>query len=140
MKTKKEILELLSKNGYRNDEVRKIAGYLLGSKITEKGEKVNYHDGNGTFDEFFDWLNEEPKKNVFSDIAANLDYLLNNAPSSIPDNIKKKTEVNISFLMGNCEYLQDCVDRKEEAEFFLNDVAEVLSGLNETLSKILENR
>ena len=138
MKTKEEILEHLSKNGYQHDEVRKIAGYLLGSQITEKGEKVNYTEGDGTFDEFFEWVNEVPRNNVFLDIANNLDFLLRN-PKPKGSDISEKTINNIRFLFENKEYLQECMERKEEAEVFLEDVTEVLKGLNKSLKSIFRS-
>ena len=140
MKTKEEILEHLKRTGYNVEATTKIMGYLLGANVVEKGEIVNFFSGEKTFDEFFEWVNEKPRKNKFADIAANLDYLLGffNAKDRAVEGINEKTLENVQFLMNNKEYLQECMERKEEAEVFLEDVTEVLKGLNKSLESIFK--
>ena len=138
MKTKEQILEHLKTNGYEDFATAKILGYLLGANIVEKGEEVIFLPGRNVFEDFFKWLNEEPKKNKFSDIGANLDYFLGFTDGKISTNVKKKTMENVQFLMNNKEYLQECMERKEEAEVFLEDVTEVLKGLNKSLESIFK--
>lgn len=124
MKTKVEILKHLYRVGYNEKGSIKILGYLLGAGIIEKGEKVLFHKGEGTFDDFFNWINEP---NAFSEIASDLAFLLHNSAKnpSVTENIAEKINKNVQFLMENRGFLQRCMDEKD-----------VLSNVFEDLDKL----
>lgn len=62
MKTKEQVQNYLMTTGVRPHEVSKIMGFLIGANIKDQDEIVPYKIGDGTFEKFYEWFqNEEPE-------------------------------------------------------------------------------
>jgi hypothetical protein len=59
MKTKDQILAHLKSAGYKQSEISKIMGFLIGNGTKTPTEAINYRVGNGTFDDFLKWYQSE---------------------------------------------------------------------------------
>lgn len=59
MKTKEQILAHLKSAGYKQSEIGKIMGFLIGNGTKTPTEAINYRVGNGTFDDFLAWYQSE---------------------------------------------------------------------------------
>lgn len=60
MKTFEEVELHLFTTGYKSCELDKICGYLIGVGVKEPSVKFKILLGDGTFDDFYAWFNEEP--------------------------------------------------------------------------------
>lgn len=60
MKTFKEVEMHLLTNGYKGCEMDKICGFLIGAGLKEPDYVMTIQYGEGTFDEFYAWYNDEP--------------------------------------------------------------------------------
>lgn len=60
MKNFKEIEMHLITNGYKGSEMDKICGFLIGAGLKEPDYIMTIQYGEGTFDEFYAWYNDEP--------------------------------------------------------------------------------
>lgn len=62
MRTKNEVLAYLKENGHSNNAITKIMGFLIGVGIKEPNERIVFKRGENSWEEFFEWYNNEPKK------------------------------------------------------------------------------
>lgn len=59
MKTFEEVELHLLTTGYKSSELDKICGYLIGAGVKEPDVELTILIGNGTFEEFYAWYNDE---------------------------------------------------------------------------------
>lgn len=59
MKTFEEVELHLLTTGYKSSELDKICGYLIGTGVKEPDVELNILLGDGTFEEFYAWYNDE---------------------------------------------------------------------------------
>lgn len=64
MKTKEQILAHLKSAGYKQSEIRKIMGFLIGNGTKTPTEEITYRVGYGTFDDFLTWYQSDVEENV----------------------------------------------------------------------------
>lgn len=62
MKTKEQILSHLKNVGYKQSEISKIMGFLIGNGTKTPKEAVYYVKGNHTFDDFLAWYQSEAEE------------------------------------------------------------------------------
>ena len=60
MKTKEQVFAHLKNCGYRESEISKIMGFLIGNGTKAAKEPVYYRRGVNTFDDFLEWYQSEP--------------------------------------------------------------------------------
>lgn len=63
MKTFEEVELHLLTTGYKSSELDKICGYLIGVGIKELDVELTILIGDGTFEEFYAWYNDETLEN-----------------------------------------------------------------------------
>ena len=54
-------------NGYKGCEMDKICGFLIGAGLKEPDYIMKIQYGEGTFDEFYAWYNDEPMLEDFEE-------------------------------------------------------------------------
>ena len=74
MKTKEQVQSYLMTTGVMRSEVSKIMGFLIGANIKDQYEIIHYKIGDGTFEKFYEWFqNEEPE--VSCPLCGLIEYL-----------------------------------------------------------------
>lgn len=107
MKTKDEILDHLLKNGYSEQAMAKIAGFMIGKGLKTNDEIVLYKKGYLTFDDFWHWLVSEDKskddevdiKNKYSILI--IDSLIDDVIENVfnhPNLMIPRYEIQLDFL------------------------------------------
>ena len=107
-KTKKDVLYHLSNVSYNKIGAHKIAAFLLGQGIVDKGEKVNFKEAkNGeelhTFNQFYDWYTTVDGEQILSSIITHLAEEFSNAVEK--DDMDKANDFSlmIDFLLDAFE-------------------------------------
>lgn len=59
MKTKEQVQNYLMTTGIMKHEVSKIMGFLIGANIKDQDEIFSYKIGDGTFEKFYEWFQNE---------------------------------------------------------------------------------
>lgn len=62
MRAKGEVLRHLVNNGYSNNAITKITGFLIGKGLKEPNELITFKKGEKTWDEFIVWFENKPTK------------------------------------------------------------------------------
>lgn len=57
MKTREEVLDHLLKNGYENEAINKIMGFMVAKELKQVDEVVAIKKGKLIFDDFYKWFN-----------------------------------------------------------------------------------
>lgn len=128
MKTKEEILNHLCECGYKNDEISKIMGYMVGANLKKEDEIVKYRVGEHTFKDFLEWVNKKKEENVFLGIALALDFLRDNR-RPLTEKVKNDLNEKIEFLMANKDFLSHCMEYKRNIEQSFESIEDALEGI-----------
>ena len=67
MKTKEQVFAHLKNCGYKESEISKIMGFLIGNGTKAAKEPVRYRRGVNTFDDFLEWYQSEPSEDEVSE-------------------------------------------------------------------------
>ena len=112
MKTKEQILAHLKSAGYKQSEISKIMGFLIGNGTKTPTEAINYRVGAGTFDDFLNWYQCEVEEDVDNCPVCNAFRSLFAAMDSATDANDMKT----------LEHLDELCDKM--IDLFIEDVSE----------------
>lgn len=114
MKTFKEVEMHLVTNGYKGSEMDKICGFLIGAGLKEPDYAMTIQYGDGTFDEFYAWYNDEPMEDEDCDDAC---YVLGSIISDIVEQLENaETEEEQTYYANQLQFLID--------EFYINEDSE----------------
>lgn len=114
-KTKKDILYHLSNVSYNKIGAHKIAAFLLGQRVVEKGEKINFKDAEDgeallTFNHFYDWYTSVDDEHVLGLIFTHLAEEFVGAVAADDWDKANSFSLMIEFLLNSFE------EKKKDAE------------------------
>lgn len=98
MKTLEEVQQHLANNGYTREAISRILGFLIGSGVKRYDEEILVKYGAKTFDDFFEWWNEEDSEEdkVLCDL---MEYLSDKYDNAKCEGDKERFGKFIDFLI-----------------------------------------
>jgi hypothetical protein len=98
MKKREEVEKHLKSTGYSKHAVNRILAFLVGAGVKEFDEQMIVKYGDGTWEDFYEWWNNEDECNdcVFCNL---MNYLCKQHNKSTNEDEKEKISRYIEFLI-----------------------------------------
>lgn len=125
MKTKDEVLSHLLENGYNEQEIEKIMGFMIGKDLKGFDEIVKYKKGTLSFDDFWNWFHDIKKDEELKGEEEFKTLELNYCPMCVLESLIEDVSRNI-FSCAKYWYSPTLISRYERQLEFLKDIREVL--------------
>lgn len=121
MKTKDEVFTHLFENGYSEQAIDKIVGFMIGKDLKGVDEMVKYKKGTLSFDDFWNWFHDIKKDEELKGEEEFKTLELNYCPMCVVESLIEDVLRNI-FIYSYSPTLTTRYERQLE---FLKDIREV---------------
>lgn len=124
MKTREEVLLHLSLNGYTNDAIGRICGFLVARELKTLNEVIKYKKGDKSFEDFYRWYyDSDVKKDECcngGEVESNSDSI-EYCPICVLNTLIEDTIERLE-MCATLPCMYDLVDRYDKQLAFLYDI------------------
>ncbi len=124
MKTKDEVFTHLFENGYSEQAIDKILGFMIGKDLKGVDEMVKYKKGTLSFDDFWNWFHDIKKDEELKGEEEFKTLELDYCPMCVVESLIEDVTRNI-FSCAKYGYNPTLISRYERQLEFLKDIREV---------------